>query len=402
MREALDEAGLRRLIVVGRGLVSDFDLETVLQRVLAAAVEVTGARYAALGVLDEDRSGLERFLHLGIDRETTERIGDLPTGLGVLGSLIRRPEPLRLRDVSEHPDSAGFPADHPPMRSFLGVPILIRGTEWGNLYMTEKQGAEQFDAADEEAAVILADWAAIAIENARSVAADRLRHAIDAAERERKSWARELHDETLQGLAALRVLLGAGLRGGAESLESAASRALGQIDAEISGLRALISDLRPGALDELGLGAALESLGHRLEERYPGSEIRVSVAAAIRDRSLPGSLETAIYRVVQEALNNGLRHGSARRLQVQVHDREGTVETTIRDDGGGFDVDRVGEGFGLVGMRERAHLAHGRLAIDTAPGSGTVITLTVPVPRRPRDPDSVAFAGLEPAGGELS
>jgi signal transduction histidine kinase len=165
-REVLDEHRLRRLIDVGRGLVAQLDLEAVLREVVEVARELTGARYAALGILDEDRRELERFIYVGIDEETRATIGNLPRGRGVLGELIRNPASLRLREVGEHPRSFGFPAGHPPMHSFLGVPIVVRGQAYGNLYLTEKEGGE-FDAADEEAATILAEWAAVAIFNVR-------------------------------------------------------------------------------------------------------------------------------------------------------------------------------------------------------------------------------------------
>jgi two-component system, NarL family, sensor histidine kinase DevS len=157
----------RRLIDVGTGLLSELDLEAVLRSVVEAARELTGAEYAALGVLDRQRKELERFIYLGIDDETRRDIGNLPRGRGILGELITNPEPLRLRDVNQHPHAYGFPPGHPPMRSFLGVPISIRGEIYGNLYMTEKEGAEEFDREDEEAALTLAIWAGIAIENAR-------------------------------------------------------------------------------------------------------------------------------------------------------------------------------------------------------------------------------------------
>ena len=162
----LDEHRLKRLVDVGRGLVSELDLEAVLQRLVEVARELTGARYAALGILDERREELERFITLGIDEETRAAIGNLPRGRGVLGELISSPKPLRLDDVGQHPRSFGFPPGHPPMKSFLGVPILIRGEAFGNLYLTEKEGGP-FDLGDEESAVVLADWAAIAIDNAR-------------------------------------------------------------------------------------------------------------------------------------------------------------------------------------------------------------------------------------------
>ncbi|MGZ4270490.1 MAG: GAF domain-containing protein, partial [Solirubrobacteraceae bacterium] len=174
--EGLDEHRLARLIDAGRGLLSELDLETVLDRLLQTAADLTGARYVALGVLDEGRRELARFLTRGIDEDTHRAIGDLPRGRGLLGVLIDDPRPLRLDDVGDHPRSYGFPPGHPPMRSFLGVPILIRGEAWGNLYLTEKAGGEPFAPEDEEAVVVLADWAAIAIENAglyRDVAARR-------------------------------------------------------------------------------------------------------------------------------------------------------------------------------------------------------------------------------------
>src|SRR3954471_106058 len=163
----MDEPRLRRLLDVGRSLISELEPEVVLQRLLEVAREVTGARYAAIGVLDERRESLERFLTVGVDEDTHRQIGDLPRGRGVLGALISDPRPLRLRDVSAHPQSYGFPLAHPEMTTFLGVPIIIEGQAWGNLYLTEKAGGGEFSADDEEATVVLADWAAIAIANAR-------------------------------------------------------------------------------------------------------------------------------------------------------------------------------------------------------------------------------------------
>jgi signal transduction histidine kinase len=157
----------QRLIDVGASLLSELDLESVLRSVVEAARELTGAEYAALGVLNPERTELERFIYLGIDDAARRDIGNLPRGHGLLGELIREPKPLRLPDVNRHPHAYGFPPAHPPMHSFLGVPIMIRGEAYGNLYMTEKQGADEFDEADEEAAITLATWAAIAIENAR-------------------------------------------------------------------------------------------------------------------------------------------------------------------------------------------------------------------------------------------
>jgi GAF domain-containing protein len=166
--EELDQKQLSRLLEVGRGLVSELDLEAVLGQVLEAARDLTGAQYAALGILDEAKQELERFLFIGIDDETRARIGPLPRGHGILGELIRYPEPLRLERISDHPRSYGFPAEHPSMTSFAGVPVMIRDEVFGNLYLTDKEGGEPFDQTDEDLLVVLSQWAAIAIDNARN------------------------------------------------------------------------------------------------------------------------------------------------------------------------------------------------------------------------------------------
>lgn len=441
MAASTGEAWVRRLLDVGRTLVTELDQRAVLDLVLEAAREITGARYAALGILNDQRSELAQFLTLGVDDETHRAIGNLPRGRGVLGVLIEDPRPLRLGDVGQHPASYGFPAGHPVMRSFLGVPIVIGGRAWGNLYLTEKHGGDEFTDVDEEATVMLAQWAAVAIHNARlyeateqrrlelekamrgleatrdvavaiggdiglehvlelivkrgralvdarslvimlrdgaelvvqaaaghaeemrgvrlpisgstsgqvlerghperitdvssrlriapaefgvadaqtallvpmlyrgqgvgmlaafdrgaeqgvfsvddeqllrtfaasaatavalaqSVRADRLRSSLSAADAERRRWARELHDETLQGLGGVRLMLSSGLR--REDLQGAQEAmrgAIEHIEHEIENLRGIITDLRPAALDELGLRSAIETLLERHREQ---------------------------------------------------------------------------------------------------------------------------------------
>jgi signal transduction histidine kinase len=246
--ENLDAQRLRRLLEVGRSLVSELDLEVVLDRVLEVARELTGARYAALGILDERRQELERFLTRGIDTDTHRAIGDLPRGHGILGVLISDPRPLRMPDVGDHPRSYGFPLGHPPMHGFVGVPILIRGQAYGNLYLTEKADGD-FDDGDEEALVVLADWAAIAIENARlyrGVAArrDELERAVAALETT-SSIARAVGGETdLERILELLVKRGralvdaramlVALRDGEELVVQAAA---GEVPADVVGRR---------------------------------------------------------------------------------------------------------------------------------------------------------------------
>jgi GAF domain-containing protein len=167
MSEASEALWIRRLFEVGRGIVCELDQDALLERVLVTARELTDARYAALGILDEGRTQLAQFLTSGVAEDERHAIGDLPRGRGVLGVLIEDPRPLRLADVASHPSSYGCPLGHPAMRTFLGVPILVRGRAWGNLYLAEKRRGE-FSERDEQAAVILAESAAVAIDNAQT------------------------------------------------------------------------------------------------------------------------------------------------------------------------------------------------------------------------------------------
>ncbi|MGZ8634674.1 MAG: GAF domain-containing protein, partial [Solirubrobacteraceae bacterium] len=476
---------------------------------------------------------------------------DLPRGRGILGVLIDDPRSLRLDDVGDHPRSYGFPPGHPPMRSFLGVPILIRGQAWGNLYLTEKAGGEPFSSEDEEAVIVLADWAAIAIENAglyrdiaarreeleravrglrataaiaravggeteldrilelvvkrgralmevhdvlimlrdgdelviaagaghvevgraqrlplagstagqvlaegrsrriadaarelliaparlgldhatkallvplvyhgqslgvlaafdrldgdaftrddeqlleafaaqaatavataRSVEDDRRRRSLAAAETERHRWARELHDETLQALGGLKILLSSAARlDDPEAMRSAMRDATQQLTGDIRSLRSLIAELRPPALDQLGLAPALASLVQRTAAGN-GLEIEVDVELPA-DRRLGAEVETTVYRVVQESLTNVVKHARAASVQLTVRCEGREVEVRVADDGIGFDPeDGSGAGFGLAGMHERVELAGGQLNIAPGADAGTVVRARLPV-----------------------
>ncbi|MFZ0381687.1 MAG: GAF domain-containing sensor histidine kinase [Solirubrobacteraceae bacterium] len=240
---------IRRLLQAGRGLVAEHDTEAVLDRILEEAREITGARYAALGVLDETRQELERFLTVGIDPAAQSAIGDLPHGRGVLGVLIHDQRPLRLTDVGQHPQSYGFPMNHPEMRAFLGVPIVVRGQAWGNLYLTEKEGGGEFTEEDEEAVVILAQWAATAIDNARL---------YEGSERRRQQLERAVHS-----LEAARDIADAvsGVSDLDRVLELIVKRGRALVDA-----RTVLIMLREG--DELvvaaSAGHAADATGHRI------------------------------------------------------------------------------------------------------------------------------------------
>jgi len=554
----MQDSALRTLIDLGNAVLEEPELELVFERVIEAGRELTGARYAALGVLDGDRERIERFLTTGIDDETRRGLGEPPSGHGVLGELIRDPRPLRLTDVGAHPRSYGFPIGHPPMDTFLGVPIVVRGEAWGNLYLTEKPDGE-FTDEDEQVVVMLARYAAIAIGNARhvqalsgrrdelertlaavqatveisralagetdldvvlqliakrgralvgagalvielavgdrlriaavagavdraivgremqmedtvagrvlrtrqtqrlsdelnrarfeetglgrfgfaagaglfvplvfrtetpgvlvalhppdadefsnederlltsfatsaasavvtarSVGGDQLRAREAATEDERRRWARELHDETLQGLGALRLTLSAARKATDASVWRAAlDDTVEELDTEIANLRGIISDVRPAALDELGAGAAVEALADRTRSRGLTVELNIDLdyeAGRVATRHDP-YLETALYRIAQEAMTNAVKHSGAESVAVDIVEAEGTVTIRVRDDGQGFDTAADSAGFGLLGMRERIELLGGSMTIESAPGTGTAVTARLPAAR---------------------
>jgi two-component system, NarL family, sensor histidine kinase DevS len=554
-RPASEVHGVRRVLEVAQGVISELDLDVVLQRVVAAACELSGARFAALGVLGESRTELEGFFTAGMDEETRRGIAEVPRGRGVLGELIEHPVSVRLADVASHPRAYGFPSGHPPMKTFLGVPVMVRGRPFGNLYLADKAGGAEFSEQDQEHVELLAELAGVAIDHARrysglrsrhgelkqtvealeatiqiahalggetdlqavldlvakrgralvaaralvieygqagelvmaaaagelrerlagervdlhgtvadsalrtgntmrledepnmmrferhgagrlgvqasaglvvplifrgqsqgvllaidrlkggpaftaedqrlleafaasaataiataeSVEAERRRQRLAAAEEERTRWARELHDETLQSLAALRLGLAAQLRAGGDpaAVVETVRESVVQLDRDIATLRALITDLRPAALDDLGAEAAIEDLARRAQSR--GLEVAVDVELAQEPTArLTTELETAVYRIVQEALTNAEKHGHAHRASVEVQEEKETVRVTVRDDGRGFDPGGRFSGFGVTGMRERAELIGGTLDIESAPGHGSTVQATLP------------------------
>jgi two-component system, NarL family, sensor histidine kinase DevS len=576
-RSAMMDEQARGLLDAAGSVLGELDLEIVIDRLLASARELTGARYAALGVLDCTRTELERFITVGIDEHARAEIGALPRGRGVLGELILDPVPLRLAEVGQHPHSYGFPVGHPPMHSFLGVPIVIGGVPFGSLYLTEKAGGGQFTDADEESVTTLARFACVAIDHARrytgaaargeelarSVAAleatteiaravggetdlelilelvakrgralvgartvlielvsgnqlvvaavagdrpagligerivladtvasaalrtratqrleaelnrarfdqhevgkhgvsahtgmvvplifhdeahgvlvvlDRLhdgpaftaedqrlleafatsaatavatartvaselnRQRLAAAEGERGRWARELHDETLQSLAALRIALSTAHRtGGVQVLDNAVVQAIEDLDDGMSNLRSLVTDLRPVALDDLGLAAAIEALCERAS--HHGLEVDRSIELVYEQGREPtrhtSEVETAAYRIIQEALTNATRHSQAKRAVIELFETEAMVELTVRDDGHGFDPAASTTGFGLLGMRERVELLAGAIQIESSPGNGTTLTASFPVQRRAGEIAAATHHPLRPTG----
>jgi signal transduction histidine kinase len=536
---------LRAVLDAAIAVSSELSLGAVLQRIVEAAASLTGAEYAALGVINPSRQGLERFVVTGIDDATREAIGDLPRGRGILGVLIRDATPLRLADLSADPRSVGFPPNHPPMRTFLGVPILLRGVAYGNLYLTEKAGGGAFTQEDQELVELLAGQAAVAIENARlyesatrwleqlesltdvgnalsteielpkllqlvvtrlrelidarlvfiarpqpdrtvlvetvagedadeyagmrldptrsktarvlerrrservdsllddpevdqatarrmgartgmwvplivrdraigvlvaqdkeepdarftdedlriaeafaeraalaidlseRVARDALRRVVAGQELERQRLARELHDETGQALTS--ILLGLKAieeAGNGQDVRQSVLELRELVVGTLQDVRRLAVELRPKALDDFGLAAALQRLAETFAEQ---TGIRVHVEAALGDARLAGETETAVYRIVQEALTNVIKHAQAGTVSVVLTRKADRVVAVIEDDGRGFDpADTRDERLGLLGMRERIALVDGQLSVESKPGEGTTIAVEVP------------------------
>ncbi|MGD0455180.1 MAG: sensor histidine kinase, partial [Solirubrobacteraceae bacterium] len=269
----------------------------------------------------------------------------------------------------------------------LAVPLVFRGRTHGVLLALDRlHDGPAFSIEDERLLEAFAASAASAVATAQSIASEHSRQRLAAAEGERKHWARELHDETLQSLSALRIGLStAGRSARPEALPEAVGQAVAQLEDAIANLRALITDLRPAALDELGVQAALEGLAER-NARH-GLEVDVSIDLHYEQGREPTrhapEVETAIYRIVQEALTNAHKHGAAKRAVVEVTEQGATVQLSVRDDGAGFDPEAATEtgGFGLLGMRERVELLSGKLLLDSAPGRGATVRASIPVQR---------------------
>jgi signal transduction histidine kinase len=261
---------------------------------------------------------------------------------------------------------------HLPAAEGLLVPLLHHGRSVGLLVAVGPRGGGD----DERLLCTFAAHAATAVANARKVEARRLRDALHAAEAERTRWARELHDATLQGLGALRLLLVAARRSGdSHRVEVAVDGAIERLEDEIGGLRGLVRELRPAALDELGLGPAIEGLAQRISQQDEALAVQTDVA--LDGERLPAELETAVYRVVQEALNNAVRHAGAGHLGISVCRRDGAVCVEVGDDGRGLDPDAPATGYGLAGMRERVALLDGDLDIESSP-AGSRVTAELP------------------------
>ena len=366
---------LQAVNTAGLALTSELDRDQVLQRVADQARLVANARYAALGVFDEEGI-VESFTTSGISEEERARIGPLPRGLGLLGHLQVERRPLRLKDLHDHPSSIGFPKNHPPMKSFLGTPILLRGEPLGTLYLTEKQDSDEFTADDAEALETLAAQAAIAIENARLYAQSERVSILEERHRIRM----DLHDGVMQSLYGIGLLL----EDVAERLHEEPEHAKAQLMRSVDGLNAAIADLRGYVLGLRPITASDRPLEESLEllaEQARSNaliDVDVVIVEGVTER-LGRERREAAYYIAADALGNIARHARARRVSLELSERNGDAILEIRDDGVGFTIDQATSGHGLGNMRQRAFAVGGTLQVESAPGSGARVRLELPM-----------------------
>lgn len=368
---------LEALDVATRAIAEVQDLDTTLQLIVDRVRDLVDAEYAALGIATPDGE-IERFITSGLSDEARARIGPLPRGHGLLGLIIHEGLSVRTDDIGRHPASSGFPPFHPPMKTFLGVPIVHEGYPIGDLYMTDKRGGAQFDSHDQRLVELFARHAAIAMQNARLH--DRIAALAIVEERERIG--RDLHDGIIQSLYAVSLSL--------EDLEEIArddpdavagrvDRAIDSLQTTISDIRHFILGLRPGLLALIGMAEGLERLAD--EARFASvvafeTEVDIDAAARLDDEQAAQLLGLA-----REALSNVTRHSAATGARVILAADDAGVLLAIEDDGVGFDpMGTFGpDHLGLTNMRERAAMLGGTLEVTQRDGGGTRVVARIPV-----------------------
>ena len=366
---------------IGAALASEVELTPLLDLVARRMKELVEARIVLIALPDGTGSlavaaaaGRDDLLGLELDPKTSK-----------IGRVLERGHAERVDAVMDDPEVDQRLARDLGVTSALYLPLTVRGAAIGVVAVHDKLGPDpRFDEADVRLAESLAARAAIAVDLSERVSRDALRRVVDAQELERARLARELHDETGQALTS--ILLGLKHLDDVVATDEArqATAAIRELVAStLQDVRRLAVELRPSALDDFGLVPAVERLAGNLSER---SDLLVDIEARLGDRRLPTEAETALYRIVQEALTNVVKHAHARRVSITLVRKENSAVVVVEDDGRGFEPDAVRRGaLGFVGMRERVALVGGRLTVESSPGAGTTLVAEVPLPKQPPD-----------------
>ncbi|HYL55605.1 MAG TPA: GAF domain-containing sensor histidine kinase [Gemmatimonadales bacterium] len=382
-----------RLLTAGLAIFAEHELQAVLQRVADAARDVVGARYAALGVLNEAGTGLAQFVSSGLSEAERARIGPLPQGRGLLGLVIRERRPIRTADITRHPGRYGFPPHHPPMKSFLGVPIELRDRVFGNLYLTEKVGADEFDAEDERIAVFLARKAGVAVENARLL--ERLREFQSSRDRFYAMMNHELRN-ALTGVYGWLDLL---VRRDKGAAPPAALEALAAAEQTVQLLHDMLdlSRLDAGRVEVKVQDSMAEAmLAEALHSVTPLAEpAAVRLDAPALDLRTPMRTDPKrVRQILVNLLRNAIQHSPADEVvRVGFDADDSLVSFSVIDRGSGIDEERqrqlfdaysqvseerAGTGLGLTLSRRLARLLGGDLQVQSRSGHGATFTLAIP------------------------
>jgi signal transduction histidine kinase len=359
--------GLTPLITSAARVVDTSDLGQVLRTLIAQAKKATGAEFAAIGVIGSHEV-LSDFIYDGIDAHLAEIIGHPPVGRGVLGTVIREKTSIMLEEISEHPDSVGFPENHPDMHAFLGVPVAVGDEVFGNLYLTNKD--DGFTHQDLEIANALSRIAGAAVQTARLQT--RLRRLAVVEDRQR--IARDLHDSVIQDLFATGLSLqGLASRVTDQEINVSLNQAIDTLDRSVTALRSYVFELRESSHTPVGLDERLQQLVSRMGSTYP-SHVELNIEGPV-----PDEWDEELVILATEALSNSLRHSHATHVEVELTITPLEMALRVADNGDGFDPGQPRHGMGLSNMAARAQAMGGWLNVESEPGTGTVVEARIPL-----------------------
>ncbi|MCB0013165.1 MAG: GAF domain-containing sensor histidine kinase [Anaerolineales bacterium] len=370
----IDQNTLQAISDATLSIANQVELDKVLQGIVTSARKLVKARYAALGVAGPT-GNLSTFVHSGMTPAEVDEIPHFPRGLGLLGAIVQEQRTVRIDNIAADERSVGFPEGHPPMKTFLGVPLFADSIPVGNLYMTDKEGGEPFTEIDQQVVELLAAHAAVAIKNARLYEQVELL----AVRSERDRIGMDLHDGVIQSIYAVGLTL--------DSIRLSLGEqnpAIPMLDMAMEGLNGAITDIRNFIMDlrprrfhgDLG-----EGIRQLVREFQANMVIPVALDMQMAAGPLPRSLGRAVFLTTQEALANIARHAHARQVSVSLISSADEAKLTIKDDGRGFDVNhRKRTGHGLSNMATRARELGGRFRIESNLGEGTCLTFQVPIP----------------------